>query len=185
LAIGVPFVLLALPTAWWVVTHVALPLPHRVANPLERPPHQPWSRSERIVAAAMASCLGLWLTRSPLNLGDVRWAGWGHLFPSRVDDGYVAIAIALVLFMFPGDKVRPLERYAVAGTHGDDASEDAFLLSWRRAARAVPWSVLSAATIKMIKGKLGPDFPEALRPLNGKTVKLQIVRSYQNPFHRI
>jgi hypothetical protein len=33
--------------------------------------------------------------------------------------------------------------------------------------------VLSAATIKMIKGKLGPDFPEALRPLNGKTVKLQ------------
>ena len=38
---------------------------------------------------------------------------------------------------------------------------------------AVPWSVLSAATIKMIKGKLGPDFPEALRPLHGKTVKLQ------------
>lgn len=38
---------------------------------------------------------------------------------------------------------------------------------------AVPWSLLSAATIKMSKGKLGPAFPEALRPLNGKMVKLQ------------
>jgi len=38
---------------------------------------------------------------------------------------------------------------------------------------AVPWSLLSAATIKMNKGKLGPAFPEALRPFNGKTVKLQ------------
>ena len=38
---------------------------------------------------------------------------------------------------------------------------------------AVPWSLLSAATIKMSKGKLGPAFPDALRPLNGKVVKLQ------------
>src|SRR6059036_1152979 len=38
---------------------------------------------------------------------------------------------------------------------------------------AVPWSLLSAATIKMAKGKLGPDFPAALRPFSGKTVKLQ------------
>ncbi len=38
---------------------------------------------------------------------------------------------------------------------------------------AVPWSVLSAATIKMNQGKLGPAFPEALRPLQGKTVKVQ------------
>ena len=38
---------------------------------------------------------------------------------------------------------------------------------------AVPWSVLSAATIKNVQGRLGPDFPPALRPLSGKTVKLQ------------
>lgn len=38
---------------------------------------------------------------------------------------------------------------------------------------AVPWSLLSAATIKMSQGKLGPAFPDALRPLNGKMVKLQ------------
>jgi uncharacterized protein len=38
---------------------------------------------------------------------------------------------------------------------------------------AVPWSLLSSATIKMTNGKLGPSFPDALRPLNGKTVKVQ------------
>ena len=38
---------------------------------------------------------------------------------------------------------------------------------------AVPWSLLTTATIRMSQGKLGPAFPEALRPLNGKTVKLQ------------
>lgn len=38
---------------------------------------------------------------------------------------------------------------------------------------AVPWSLLSAATIKNVQGRLGPDFPPTLRPLSGKTVKLQ------------
>lgn len=38
---------------------------------------------------------------------------------------------------------------------------------------AVPWSLLSATTIKKINGKLGPAFSPALQPLNGRTVKLQ------------
>lgn len=38
---------------------------------------------------------------------------------------------------------------------------------------AVPWTLLSATGIKMIKGKLGPDFSPALRAFDGKTVKLQ------------
>jgi hypothetical protein len=38
---------------------------------------------------------------------------------------------------------------------------------------AVAWSLLSRTAIKKVDGKLGPDFPAALRPLNGKTVKLQ------------
>ncbi len=41
------------------------------------------------------------------------------------------------------------------------------------AAGAVPWSVLSKAGIKKQNGVLAPDFPAALRPFNGKTVKLQ------------
>lgn len=38
---------------------------------------------------------------------------------------------------------------------------------------AVPWSLLSSTSIKKIQGRLGPDFPEPIRALNGKTVKLQ------------
>lgn len=38
---------------------------------------------------------------------------------------------------------------------------------------AVAWSLLSKTAIRKIDGKLGPDFPAALRPLNGKIVKLQ------------
>ena len=38
---------------------------------------------------------------------------------------------------------------------------------------AVGWSLLSRTAIRKIDGKLGPDFPAALRPLNGRTVKLQ------------
>lgn len=38
---------------------------------------------------------------------------------------------------------------------------------------AVGWSLLSKTAIRKVDGKLGPDFPAALRPLNGKTVKLQ------------
>lgn len=38
---------------------------------------------------------------------------------------------------------------------------------------AVPWSLLSKTAIRKIDGKLGPDFPAPLKPLNGKTVKLQ------------
>lgn len=38
---------------------------------------------------------------------------------------------------------------------------------------AVPWSLLSKTAIRRIDGKLGPDFPAPLRPLNGKVAKLQ------------
>ena len=38
---------------------------------------------------------------------------------------------------------------------------------------AVAWSLLSKTAIRKIDGKLGPDFPAALRPLHGRTVKLQ------------
>jgi len=38
---------------------------------------------------------------------------------------------------------------------------------------AVPWSLLSKTAIRRVDGKLGPDFPGALKPLHGKAVKVQ------------
>ena len=37
----------------------------------------------------------------------------------------------------------------------------------------VAWSLLTRTVIRKMDGKLAPDFPPALRPLNGRTVKLQ------------
>jgi uncharacterized protein len=37
----------------------------------------------------------------------------------------------------------------------------------------VPWSVMSKTAIKRIGDRLGPDFPQPLRALDGKVVKLQ------------
>jgi hypothetical protein len=38
---------------------------------------------------------------------------------------------------------------------------------------AVAWSLLSRTAIRKVDGRLGPDFPAALKPLHGRTVKLQ------------
>ena len=35
------------------------------------------------------------------------------------------------------------------------------------------WSLLGKTAIRKVDGKLGPDFPSALKPFNGKTVKMQ------------
>lgn len=38
---------------------------------------------------------------------------------------------------------------------------------------AVAWSLLAKTAIRKVDGRLGPDFPGALKPLDGRTVKLQ------------
>ena len=38
---------------------------------------------------------------------------------------------------------------------------------------ALAWSLLGKTAIRKVDGKLGPDFPSALKPFNGKTVKMQ------------
>jgi uncharacterized protein len=38
---------------------------------------------------------------------------------------------------------------------------------------ALAWSLLGKTAIRKVDGKLGPDFPQALKPFNGKTVKVQ------------
>ncbi len=143
LGVGVPFVLLAIPTAWWMVTRVALPLPRDHRAPPTPPQHPgPWSFGETAVGTVVGACLLAWLTRNPVDLGAVTLPGWGPHVPGKVDDGFVAIAGALVLFLLPGEALRRGSPPPPQDTHGDDADEALFLLSWRRMARAVPWSVL-------------------------------------------
>lgn len=134
--VGVPFVFVAIPTAWLVVTRLALPVPGGEGARVPPAPRVPATEGERPVLVVLAACFLLWLTRVPVNLGGLTVPGWGARVPEKVDDGFVAIAGALVLFVLPRRRGRAV------GADGDDAAEDRFLLSWKRASRALPWSVL-------------------------------------------
>ncbi len=124
--VGVPFVCLALPVAWLVVNRFTLRLPESPDEPISAPSWPEWQRGERAVLAVIGACFALWVTRADIDLGWAVVPGWGKLLPRKVDDGFVAMAAALVLFLIPGK-----------------SDEGAFLLSWKRTARALPWSVLT------------------------------------------
>lgn len=136
LMVGAPFVLLAVPLAWFVVNVFALPVPARADKPPAAPRTGGWNEGERAVLAILGLCFGAWLFRSPLDVGFARVPGWGQLVPVKIDDGFVAILAALLLFLLPRRTPR-----SAAGPD-DDADEGRFLLSWRRAAKATPWSAL-------------------------------------------
>ncbi len=132
MALGVPFAILALPLAWWSVTRVALPLPDRFETPLEAPPVPAWRPGERAVLAVVAGALLLWLTRRPLALGELTLPGWSAVVPGQVSDAWVAILAAVVLFVLP----------RTGPPRPGDPVEGRFLLSWTKAEKAIPWSVL-------------------------------------------
>ncbi len=132
MAIGIPFAAVSLPLAWFVVTTVALPLPRRSERPLEAPEMPAWGPGERAVLAVVAGALLLWLTRRPLDLGPLQVPGWSDWVPGTVSDAWVAILAALVLFMLP----------RTGPPREGDPAEGRFLLSWRRAEKSIPWSVL-------------------------------------------
>jgi uncharacterized protein len=62
---------------------------------------------------------------------------------------------------------------SVSATSSASAPHDPQTSMLPDAQGAVPWSLLSATTIKKIDGKLGPAFPAGLNRFNGQTVKLQ------------
>jgi solute carrier family 13 (sodium-dependent dicarboxylate transporter), member 2/3/5 len=58
---------------------------------------------EKIVLIDFIILAVLWLTRSGLKIGTTDIPGWGHLFkhPEYLNDGTVAIAMSLLLFLIP------------------------------------------------------------------------------------
>ena len=62
---------------------------------------------------------------------------------------------------------------ATAGAQAPQPPHDPLTSMLPDARGAVPWSLLSKTAIRKVDGKLGPDFPGALKPLNGQNVKVQ------------
>ena len=119
MTIGVPFTVVALPIAWFVVTYLAIPIRRPDDWDLQAPAVPEWAVGERPVLLVVALTMSAWLTRSQ----------WQVLLPySGVElDAMVAIGAAMAIFLLPG--------------RTPDGSRR-FLLHWREAERAVPWSVI-------------------------------------------
>lgn len=62
-----------------------------------------FSWEEKWVFALFISCILLWFTRADVDFGNFQYKGWNHLFivPKFIDDSFVAILAALILFLVP------------------------------------------------------------------------------------
>jgi sodium-dependent dicarboxylate transporter 2/3/5 len=58
---------------------------------------------EKWVFGIFIACVLLWFSRADMDLGAIKFKGWTNLFPvpKYVDDSFVAIAAALLLFLIP------------------------------------------------------------------------------------
>jgi len=105
---ALPLAAILLVSCWWVLTrmflHQATSLP--VDMHMFRKDYQalgPWRYEERVVFVSFVVMAALWIFRKPLSFGALTIPGWSTLLPEPgfVDDGVIAITVALVLFLLP------------------------------------------------------------------------------------
>ncbi len=67
-----------------------------------------FSWEEKWVFGVFISCILLWFTRADIDFGSFVFRGWNHVFivPKYVDDAFVALLAALLLFLIPSKKNR-------------------------------------------------------------------------------
>jgi sodium-dependent dicarboxylate transporter 2/3/5 len=105
---GLPLAAAMLVIIWLIITRWMCRIPAHVTverGVLDREAASlgPMSFEERAVLVVFATTAGLWLFRKDLVLGVATLPGWSRLipFPDLVDDGTVAMAMALLLFFVP------------------------------------------------------------------------------------
>ncbi len=116
--LGIPIATCMLLLAWFVLTRLVY-RPHpdiQVDRHHIQQQHAalgPMTREEKTVATIFATTALLWTFRAPINLGSFTIPGWSSLFdnPKLLDDGTVAVFMALLLFFIPSshqNQNRPL-----------------------------------------------------------------------------
>ncbi len=119
--IGVPLVLVLLPVAWFVLTHVSFRVGGEASSRAvdviggELAALGPISRAERLVACVMLAVAACWIFR-PLLVTALPWL--------NLSDAGIAMTGALLMFLLPAN-----------------LKEGRFLLSWRQAV-GIRWDVL-------------------------------------------
>lgn len=105
---GIPFAALMLLISWLLLTKVIFRLdptlrldPETIRK--ERAGLGPMSFAEQNIAIVFAAAALLWIFRVDLNLGPVQIPGWTSLWAplKAFNDGSIAIALALLLFLLP------------------------------------------------------------------------------------
>ncbi len=79
---------------------------------------------EKVILAVFLGMALLWLTRADITIGQVTIPGWSGIFPQAdyINDGTVAIALSLILFIVP-------------------SKEKSRLMDWKTAAK-LPWGIV-------------------------------------------
>ncbi|MHC4427258.1 MAG: SLC13 family permease, partial [Planctomycetota bacterium] len=105
---GLPLSVTMLIIVWLLLTRVFFRVPKDLTLPADviREEHRqlgPMRFAERAVLAVFAITALLWVFRKDLNLGMATIPGWANLlpFPKLIDDGTIAVAMALTLFFIP------------------------------------------------------------------------------------
>ncbi len=105
---GLPVAIAMLVFIWLLLTKVLFRVPAEVKLSKEviRSEYHALGKlafEEKVVSAVFAATALLWIFRSDLALGAFTIPGWGGLLPhgTMLQDGTVAIAMALVLFLIP------------------------------------------------------------------------------------
>ncbi|MEM6927456.1 MAG: DASS family sodium-coupled anion symporter [Myxococcota bacterium] len=127
LFVGVPFSMVAVPVAWWVVTRLLVP--DTRGELAEAPDTPPWRPGEPAVVAVIAMATAAWLFRKPLDLGGgFVIPGWSAStgLEGLVDDAWVAVFAAVALFLVPMRR----------------EGRPSFVMDFADVERNIPWSVL-------------------------------------------
>lgn len=97
--LGAAFILLYLKYARGSKTQAVKDLPIRQM----RKSLGPMSREEKVILISFLLMALLWITRSDIEIGTTTIKGWASIFgkPAFINDGTVAIAVSLPLFMIP------------------------------------------------------------------------------------
>ena len=108
MVVALPVAILMLLAAWLLITQVLYRVPRaavvdRGVIDAEQARLGPISFEERAVLAVFATTALLWVFRVDLQLGAFTLPGWSRLapWPTLIDDGVVAIAMASLLFFIP------------------------------------------------------------------------------------
>ena len=140
--VGVPILVVMLPLSWLIILWTSgksikglnFSVKGRSVIREEMQKLGPMSTEEKRVGIIFAMTALLWIFRKPVNLGFWEIPGWSQLleFGSQISDATVAMAMGLLLFIIPAGK----------SVREGGSWQQGFLLNWKSARDAVPWSIL-------------------------------------------